>query len=571
MEPHVFRDLLKGLAPAPLERPLGKILRLETLDRLYGSLRAEGGAGFTARLLERHGVTPLVSPHDLDRIPRRGPVVVVANHPFGVLDGIVLTHVLSLARPDVRILTNRFLAGVEETREWIIPVDVFGGAGAVRSNLRGLREAIAWLEAGGVLGIFPAGEVAHLDLKRGGIADAPWNANAAALARRTGAAVTPAYFLGSNSALFQLAGLVHPSLRTALLPHEFMNKRNRVVEVRFGFPVPAKRLEGAGDEEAAALLRRKTYWLGRRSTRPEPARRRMDPASGAVPRDWLEEEIAGLGGQRRLAESGDWEVYAATKQEAPLTLREIGRLREETFRLAGEGSGRNLDLDRFDDFYTQLVLWNRRRKAICGGYRLCGTDEARGRLYTRTLFRYRRDFFERLGPAVELGRSFVIAADQRGFQPLLLLWRGITAYLNRNPHYGALFGAVSVSDSYQPASRRLMAKWLRKHAWSRDLAPCVKARMPLLTLPGQALPEPADIDDLDAWVRDIEPDGKGVPVLVRQYLKMGGEFAAFHLDRSFGSTLDGLVVVRLSAANRRMLERLGAVGLRERAAAPGGD
>jgi putative hemolysin len=559
MEPHVFRDLLKGLTPPPLERPLGKILRLETLDRMYGSLRGGSEADFTARVLGSLGVTPRVSAQDLARIPPRGPAIVVANHPFGVADGIVLVHLLSQVRPDVRILANRFLAGVEEARARFIAVDVFGGPEAVRYNQRGLREALDWLESGGALCIFPAGEVAHLDLRRGGIADAPWNPAAAALARRTGAAVVPAYFSGSNSALFQLAGLVHPKLRTALLPHEFINMRNRSVEVRFGHPVSGKHLAGCPDDARATdLLRRKTYWLGRRSGAREAALRRAGPVAGGIPKDWLEEEVAGLGERRRLAGSGDWAVYAFTREEAPLVVREIGRLREITFRRAGEGAGRALDLDRFDDEYTHLLLWNHRRGAICGAYRLRGTDLARGRLYTRTLFRFKRGFFDRLGPALELGRSFVVPEAQRGYQPLLQLWRGIAAYLNRHPRYGALFGAVSISGSYQPASRQLMVKWLRAHAWSERFAPLVRPRMPLLALPGQPLPEAADLEALDAWVRDLEPCGKGVPVLVRQYLKMGGEFAGFHLDRGFSSALDGLVIVRLDAANRALLDRLGA-------------
>jgi putative hemolysin len=236
-------------------------------------------------------------------------------------------------------------------------------------------------------------------------------------------------------------------------------------------------------------------------------------------------------------------------------VREIGRLREQTFRKAGEGTGKAVDLDDYDDHYLHLVLWRKDLHEIAGAYRLCGTDRAEGRLYTKTLYRFSPQFFDRISPAVELGRSFIRPEHQRSFQPLLLLWRAIGEYVARNPQYRYLFGPVSISNSYQKASRVLMADTLLRLVGMPEVASFAKPRRPFIHLPVNGLPEPESIADMEAWIADLEPTGEGMPVLIRQYLKMGGRFATFHVDHSFGKTLDGLIVVDLTKTEPKFLER----------------
>jgi len=228
-----------------------------------------------------------------------------------------------------------------------------------------------------------------------------------------------------------------------------------------------------------------------------------------------------------------------------------GRCRKQ----AGEGTGKSVDLDDFDDFYQHVVLWRKDRREIIGSYRLCGTDNVPRRLYTRTLFRFNPQFFRQVTPAVELGRSFIRCEHQRSFQPLLLLWKGIGEFIARNPRYRYLFGPVSISNSYQKASRVLMANTLLRLAGAPELAALVKPRRPFMHLPVNGLPHPETIDEMDSWVSDLEPTGEAMPVLVRQYLKMGGRIVTFHVDRSFGESLDGLIVVDLRKTDRRWLER----------------
>jgi hypothetical protein len=248
-------------------------------------------------------------------------------------------------------------------------------------------------------------------------------------------------------------------------------------------------------------------------------------------------------------------VILATRDECPFVVREIGRLREQTFRQAGEGTGKPVDLDDFDDRYLHLVLWRKDAREIAGAYRLCGTDRAEGRLYTKTLYRFSPQFFERITPALELGRSFIRVEHQRSFQPLLLLWRAIGECVARNPQYRYLYGPVSISYAYQKASRVLMADTLLRLVGMPELAALAKPRRPFIHLPVSDLPRPESIEDLESWIADLEPTGEGVPVLIRQYLKMGGRFATFHVDHGFGQTLDGLIVVDLTKTEPKFLER----------------
>jgi hypothetical protein len=241
-------------------------------------------------------------------------------------------------------------------------------------------------------------------------------------------------------------------------------------------------------------------------------------------------------------------------------LREIGRLREITFRQAGEGTGRSIDIDRFDRDYQHLFLWNTDSNQIAGAYRLAGTDVV-PELYTSTLFRLREGLLDGMSPALELGRSFVRAEYQKSFSALLLLWKGIGRYVARNPRYRILFGPVSISREYSDASRALIVAYLQQHCGNGDLARFVEPRRQFRAprLRGCDLRLLANlldnVEDLSDAVADLEPDGKGVPVLLRQYLNCGGEMLAFNVDRAFSDVVDGLVIVDLMKMSRPQLEK----------------
>ena len=570
-----MRDALATLLgqklPAPVEGAIEKLLALDQFDRLYED--AAGGSSprpIAERTLAMLNVQPQVSGRDLALVPKQGPVVAVANHPFGLIEGAILGSVLPSVRPDLKIMANHLLATMPETSQWCIFVDPFGGEGAARANHKGLKDAIAWLKHGGMLAVFPAGEVSHLNLKERAVIDPEWNHSVARLIRITGASVLPMYFRGANSALFQLLGFLHPRVRTALLPHELFNKHNRSIEVRIGSPIaPAKMRAYQDDVALIRYLRHRTYLLqNREAPKQAPVAKNAPPASGILS-EALAQEIARLAPERTLVETGEFSVLLAKAGEIPEVLNEIGRLREVTFRQVGEGTGRAIDLDGFDQHYWHLFVWNRAANEVAGAYRLGPSDEILASLgpegfYTSRLFQWKRPFLDRISPALELGRSFVRPEYQKTYAPLLLLWKGIGQFLLRNPQYKLLFGPVSISNGYTAASRQLMVKFLSAYRQSPELAPLVRARNPFrhkgskpsAKLADELMGDAAwDVEELSALVADVEIDRKGVPVLLKQYLKLGGELVAFHVDRRFADALDGLIVVDLRKTDPRVLER----------------
>jgi putative hemolysin len=513
MTPDPFR--VAGVPPVlrwTIERALG----LTALRRLYRSVNASASVPlrsepFERRALRALGVELAVSPSDLQRIPASGPVLVTANHPHGALDGLLLAELVRRIRPDVRVIANFFLQRIPELRDLCFFVDPFEGPHSVARSHAGLRAAYGWLRQGGALVVFPAGEVGHT-WKAGGLVDSNWTTTFERLAAATGARIVSAHIDGRNSSLFYAAGRVHPRLRTLLLGRELLNQRGRVVSIRVG-------------------------------------------ERGDIPG-----EIARLPPDACLVETGSFQVFCASRRAMPSTLREIGRLREVTYRDVGEGTGRDVDLDRFDDDYQHLFLWDRERQQVVGAYRIGQADRlvaARGvdGLYTRTLFKYDHRLLARLGaPALELGRSFIRAEYQKNYGALLLLWRGIGQFVARNPQYRFLFGPVSVSARYSSTSHALLMAFLQQNHLDADLAALVQAIHPVEPRP-PANAVPRSIDDVNRLVARSEEDGKGVPVLIRQYLKLNAKLIAFNTDPAFGDALDALMVVDLASLDAGILKR----------------
>ena len=364
----------------------------------------------------------------------------------------------------MKIMANFMLSGlgISELNELLILVDPFERPGSVAQNLRPLREAIEWVGGGRALGIFPAGEVSHMHLSSLSVVDRQWSTTVARIVRKTGATVLPVYFEGRNSSLFCGLGLLHPLVRTLMLPVENLKGRPRNVRAHIGKPVPFKRLAGLGDAEIMDYLRLRTYNLQNRKSKSKrkpifkaSAKKTASHHPVVIPREagLISEEIRGLPPEQILFSSGNFDVVSACAAQIPNALYEIGRLREITFRQAGEGTGNSIDIDRFDQYYHHIMLWERERGEIAGAYRLGLADsilreQGVAGLYTNTLFEYKDELFLQIDSALELGRSFIRPEYQKTYQPLMLLWAGIGRFVANHPRYRFLFGAVSINNEY---------------------------------------------------------------------------------------------------------------------------
>ena len=531
---------------------LSWLCALKDYQRLYERSRAFESVAFATRALRVLDISVDLADGSELGIPAHGPLIVAANHPHGIVDGLALVELLRRSREDVRVLTNDLLAWLPDVKDMCLFVNAFDERAAPQTRA-GLRAAMRWLRQGHALVVFPAGAVAYEDWRASATpVDGPWRDTAARLALNSGASVVPVHIAGRNRDVFYRAGELHPWLRTMLLPRELLAKRGGRITARLGKPMTLARHDahesrGAG---VTALLRAHADRLAERA-----------PMVSNTSRD-VRADISQLGPDHRLLQSGRFDVYCAPASRLGGVMLEIGRLRELTFRSVGEGTGNAIDLDRFDDHYLQLFVWDREAATIAGAYRLGPVDSivathGAGGLYTSTLYWYDERLLSRLGPAIELGRSFVRAEYQRSSNALLLLWKGIAQFIIQSPQYRVLFGPVSISARYSDMSRQLLQAFLLQNARHEELSGLVQPVTPpsAVVTTVANLQAIRDLQSLDRLIAGYEVDGKGIPVLLRHYLRLNAKLLAFNLDPNFGDALDALMMVDLADVDRAILTR----------------
>ncbi|WP_167852153.1 lysophospholipid acyltransferase family protein [Hymenobacter elongatus] len=547
---------------------LDQLARVRELELLYKQSAHLQGREFIGSLLRSLGITIEYDAAELRQLARTGSFVAVGNHPCGLVDGLVLLYVLTEVRPDFRIVANEALAPLlpQLSNHLILVNPERAKAGR---NVPGVRRLLHYLHNEVPIGLFPAGEVASRPRPFQAAAEAQWHPTAGRLLSVARVPVVPVWLSGHNSETFSLLGLMHPWLRTARLPAELLNKRGQTIRVRVGRPIMPRELAQIAAPEGLAYVRARVFALGaspspgstEAATAPVPVVAETDAAL-------VEADINALRPTRCLVRTGSWEVYIASKAELPHVLREIGRLRELTFRREGEGTQQPLDLDGYDDYYRHLFLYDRATRRIVGAYRI-----GRGRtilrhhgrrgFYLHSLFRMAKALEPFLAESLELGRSFVRAEYQKQPQPLALLWKGIAEYLSRHPEYRYLIGPVSISNRFSTVSRAVMVNFLTAHYFRADLACLVKPRKQFRYRPLDATEIPATlqtglttVQDLHKLIATFEPGGAGIPVLLRHYLKQNAHLLGFNLDPNFSNTLDGFIVLDARELPERTLHLL---------------
>lgn len=530
--PTWFRGRRAGIA-RPLLRTLGRWSRFDTLDHFLAESGHLRDFAFVDASLEHLQARYAVEAGG--RIPERGRLLIVANHPSGALDALALLHHVGSVRRDVRIVANDLLSMLEPLAGLLLPVRILGGR-ASSDSLRAIEQALAQEQC---VIVFPAGEVSRLGLR--GVRDGRWQRGFVRFARKTGAPVLPVRIQARNSALFYGASALFKPAGTALLAREMYAHRHRPLSLRIGEPLTIS----ADTDSTTALrtVRKALYALGKRHAVPGP-----EPLAPPVPAEALQRALQAT---ELLGETADGKQIRAAKlsSDSPL-LQELGRLRELTFRQVGEGTGRSRDLDAYDAHYEQIVLWDAQAQRIAGGYRVMRGARAlaeRGLagLYTASLFRYADEALPHLAEGMELGRSFVVP-DYWGSRSLDYLWQGIGAYLRRHPQVRYLFGPVSISAALPLAAREQLVAYYQRYYGSRHaLAASNK--------PFEYFAAPPTFGELDADTAfnvlktNLAALGTSVPTLYKQYTELcepgGARFLAFGVDPSFSDSIDGLIEV----------------------------
>ena len=508
----------------------------------------------------------------LENIPKEGPCVIVSNHPHGMSDGLMFGDIAMKVRSDVRIVVNEFLHHVRGMRPYQITVDVYGGEAAKRANMQGMREMLRWLKEGHCLLVFPSGSAATWSWKDKRVIDDPWQQNISAIIRKTGATVVPMHFSGHNGLFFQTVSVLAKGIRSNFLAREILRDGKTLHKVRIGKPInPTTLAITEQDNELSDFLRLNSMML--RYPQKEKIQATAQPERELIqesePQELLAAEIEALPEDCLCAQntSAHLNVYAAKADRIPLMMKEIGIQRERTFRAVGEGTGKSIDLDEYDPHYEHLIMWNTQDRKLVGAYRIGRTDVIMDSpkgfkgIYNAAFFEFSPKIQQILRRGIEMGRAFITPEYQRHPASLDTLWMGIGHYLCKHPEYHYLYGTVSVSSEYEPSTRALILSFLQHHCMNEELAKEVKAYFPphalkLYSEDERLIPQGLkDIRLLGHMVTDLEKDGKHIPVLLKQYLRLGGQMLSFGIDEDFGGTLDGLVLVDMCHAPARVLRR----------------
>jgi putative hemolysin len=560
-----------GRFRAVLSFLLDRLFGLKALAEVYSKSRGLEPQAFCSNVLRAVEVDFTASASFAEHIPREGRCLVVANHPHGLLDGVGIIKELLKHRTDVRVMANHLLYCFEELKPVFIGVDPFGGDKAKRFNAKAVIKSVKWLESDGLLVMFPGGEVSSLNLASRTIIDPKWDAGVGWLVRKTNSPVVPLFISGRNSFLFQTVGLIYERLRTTLLVKEFLNHRGAAITVDCGPLIPVKALKTIeNDNHIARHLRTCTYLLRERTKYKKPFQLIRQKKSVALaeaihesyPAQLLADEISMLPAEQCLvSNTGRLQVWYADAFQIPMLLKEIGRLREIAFRNVGEGTGKTEDLDEFDTYYQHLFLWDTEAQLVIGGYRLGGAKkiiEERGRkgLYICTLFKLAPSLKDDLSYSLEVGRSFVRDEHQKSYSSLMMLWKGIGRYVAQHTHYRYLLGPVSISNDYHPLSQQLIVRFLQRSSMEDKRSSLVKPRQPFKVEKNHSRRIDINLSDLSAvenMLSTLEDQDVGIPVILRQYLKLNGQILGFNVDPDFGNSVDCLLWVDLTKTDEALL------------------
>ena len=569
-----------------LNRAIVKLVQsmfgINKINHLYAEASTKEGVEFAQAVLDQLEVSIAGEPR-LDVIPRKGAFVLISNHPYGALDGLILMVLVARIRPDVKFLGNFPLSRIDTLNDFFLPVDPFYHKN--RRNIKGARSAVEHLKSGKPLVVFPAGDVSTYQKAFSKIEDNPWSLSVAKLIRKAGVPVIPTYVDGSNSLKFHLLGKIHPMLQTVRLPLELTNKKGCSVPVVMGAPVSAKLIREIGEVQSISdFLRANVYCLrsllasdasedregAKAANKAVRGKSEKEETGGAaeeiapVNPDLLQRELDAIADTRMVTRVGDMCLYCAPMADIPMTMHEIARLREE----AARETGRSLPdaSDPHDDLYRHLFVWDARLRAVVGAYRVGFGDELLEKrgfegFYSYTLFEFSRHLQEVLKQSIELGSSFIVSGYACRSQTMLLLWRGVMHVLLENPSYRYLMGPVTMPSGYAVAAKWLLVDYVKANHWNSELARYAVPRNGVGAL-GRAVVDESLVrsirsaDAIDKLVRDVDPSGQGMPMLMRKYLQLGGRVMGFNVDPAQGDALDAMLILDLQEVPKAEIVRM---------------
>ena len=545
---------------------LMKLLKISTLNKVYDRNRHLQDVDFLNGILDDLQIKFEIPEEDLKRLPKEGAYITISNHPLGGIDGVLLLKLMLEREPNFKIIANFLLHRIEPLKKYIMPVNPFENHKDAKSSVVGIKETLRHLSDGKPLGMFPAGEVStYKDGKL--MVDKPWEEGAIKVIRKAQVPVVPIYFHAKNSRLFYMLSKISSTFRTAKLPSEVFSQKNRVIKVRVGKPISVnEQNEYKTIEEYSEFLRKKTYMLANpfeKETHFLPTPTLKIPKSpkkivgGANREKMIAEVDAARNTDCRLLQSKNYEVFFTEAEKIPNILHEIGRLREITFREVGEGTNESIDLDKHDQYYHHLFLWDNETNKIAGAYRMGLGSKIYPKygingFYLNDLFRFEPELYDMMHKSIEMGRAFIIKEYQQKPMPLFLLWKGIMHTTLRYPEHKFLLGGVSISNQFSDFSKSLMIEFMKSNYYDPYIAqyihPKKEYKVKLKDADKDFIFDEAesDLNKFDKIIDELEPGSLRLPVLIKKYIKQNAKVVAFNVDPLFNNAVDGLMYIRIA-------------------------
>lgn len=544
-----------------------KVTRISGVNYVYNKSSHLKGVDFLNGMLDGFKIKYEIPEEDFKRLPKEGPFITVSNHPLGGIDGILLMKLLVKHNPDYKIIANFLLHRAVPLQEIIFPVNPFEDHKDKKSSVVGLKDTLRHLSDGKPLGIFPAGEVStYKDGKL--IVDKPWEIGAIKLIRKAQVPVIPIYFHAKNSKFFYFLSKIAPVFRTLKLPSELLTQKHRMIKIRIGKPISvSEQNEYISIESYSEFLRRKTYMLANAFSKKE--NKLLSSANLKIPKapkqivkpanqDKILEEIEKLKkGDNILLTSKNYTVFFTTTEKIPNILHEIGRLREITFRAIGEGTNKSIDLDKYDNYYHHMFLYDEDTQQIAGAYRMGLGSHIYKKygmegFYLNELFKFEPELFDFMSKSIEMGRAFIIEEYQQKPMPLFLLWKGIVHTTLRYPEHKNLIGGVSISNKFSDFSKSLMIEFMKSHYYDPYIAQYITPKLEYKVKLKDADKDfvfngtSSDLNKFDKIIDEVEPGSLRLPVLIKKYIKQNARVVAFNVDPLFNNAVDGLMYIRIA-------------------------
>ena len=546
---------LKGIFGTCVAGMAYGFLRLGKINRLFDGAADYQGREFADHLLENMNITIDLAPEQLENIPKEGGFVLVSNHPFGGIEGVMLLSAIAKVRPDFKVMANFILSHIPNLKECFFAVNPFEKNPEWKSSVGGIKGAIQHIAAGNGLGVFPAGEVSRYhghDYPE----DLPWSTSIARIIKNAGVPVIPVFWEGRNLKLFYKVDKIHNMLGTARLTKELINKHDTSFNLQIGKPIlPSEVAQYENPKELAAYLRSRSYALEANIPAKVVEKKEVKQDKIDAPTDLslMLAELESIREKSFLYSTVNFDCYLADYEDIPNIMHEIARLREEAFRAIGEGTGKSLDQDEFDKYFKQMFLWDNVKQKIAGCYRLGIGSEIVPKMgikgfYVSTLVNIDESFSDKLIHTIELGRSFVTLDYQKEVLPMMLLLRGLSDVVVRYPQINHFIGPVSISAWYPKFYLSLIARFVAEnHAIEDELKDKVTPKTPFvpdfLKVDSDALLKHnmGSVEKFDKFLLRLSNGEYRLPTLYKKYLKLNAKFLCFNVDPDFNDTLDSLL------------------------------